>query len=213
MPTTIENARDTNTTAAATPGSGKWKLILGRIALALGVIMAMLCIVIAMQPEDFRVSRSMTMAGPPSAVFEQVNDFHKWETWSPWIKIDPNAKGVYEGPTSGPGSKFHWDGNSDVGAGAMTILDSQPNEHVHIKLDFIRPMEGTNDVHFTFKPEGDKTNVTWSMEGKNNFIGKAIGLMIDCEKMVGGYYEQGLANMKAIVEGAPPKENPTGGSI
>jgi hypothetical protein len=212
MATAIEEAKETNTPAPAAPGSGKWKLILGRIALALGVIIAMLCIVIAMQPSDFRVSRSMTMAAPPPAVFEQVNDFHHWEAWSPWIKIDPNAKGTYEGPTAGPGSKFHWDGNSDVGAGSMTILDSKPNEHVHIKLDFIRPMEGTNDVYFTLKPEGENTNVTWSMEGKNNFIAKAISLVIDCEKMVGGYYEQGLANMKAIVE-KPPKENPSDGSI
>jgi hypothetical protein len=30
--------------------------------------------------------------------------------------------------------------------------------------------------------------------------------------MIGGYYEQGLANMKAIVE-MPPKENPSDGSI
>jgi hypothetical protein len=212
MATAITEEKESNVTPPAAPAAPIKASLWKRILLVFAALIAVLLVVIAMQPEDFRVSRSMTMAASPAAVFEQVNDFHNWEVWSPWIKIDPNAKGTYEGPTSGPGSKFHWDGNSDVGAGSMTILDSKPNEHVHIKLDFIRPMEGTNDVYFTFKPEGDKTNVTWSMEGKNNFIGKAISLVIDCDKMVGDYYEKGLANMKTIVE-MPPKDNPSDGSI
>jgi hypothetical protein len=87
-----------------------------------------------------------------------------------------------------------------VGAGSMTILDSKPNERVHIKLDFIRPFEGTNDVVFSLARKGDETELTWSMAGENNFIGKAISLVIDCEKMVGGDFEKGLANIKAIVE-------------
>jgi hypothetical protein len=210
MATAIADEKGSNVTPPAEPTPPKKASLWKRILFVFAALIAVLLVVIAMQPSDFRVSRSMTMAAPQAAVFEQVNEFHNWEDWSPWIKLDPNAKGTYEGPTSGPGSKFHWDGNSDVGAGSMTILDSKSHEHVHIKLDFIRPFEGTNDVNFTFEPEGDGTNVTWTMEGKNNFIAKAIGLVIDCDKMVGDYFEQGLASMKAIVE---PKENPTDGSI
>jgi hypothetical protein len=212
MATAIAEEKGSNVTSPAAPAPPKKASLWKRILFVFAALIAVLLVVIAMQPEDFRVSRSMTMAAPQAAVFEQVNDFHKWEAWSPWAKLDPNAKNTFEGPMSGEGSKFHWDGDSNVGAGSMTILKSEPNDHIHIKLDFLRPMEGTNDVHFTFKPEGDKTYVTWSMEGKTNFIGKAISLVIDCEKMVGGYYEQGLANIKAIVE-TQPKENPSGGSI
>jgi hypothetical protein len=43
------------------------------------------------------------------------------------------------------------------------------------------------------------------MSGRNNFIGKAFGLFVDCDKMVGGQFEKGLASMKAIVEAAPRK--------
>jgi hypothetical protein len=200
MATTIAEETSSKTTLPASSVAPKKTPLFLKIVFVLAALIAVLLVVIAMQPADFRVSRSMAMAAPPAAVFEQVNDFHKWEAWSPWIKIDPNAKGTYEGPSSGAGSKFSWDGNSDVGAGSMAILDSKPNEHVHIKLDFIRPMEGTSDVNFRIKPEGDGTNVTWTMEGKNNFIGKAMSLVIDCDKMIGEYYEQGLASMKAIVE-------------
>jgi hypothetical protein len=171
------------------------------ILLGLLAIVVVLAIVIAMQPADFQVSRSATMAAPPAAVFGQVNDFHNWDTWSPWAKRDPNATNRFEGPPAGEGAKFYWSGNSEVGEGSMTLTESRPNELVRIQLDFVRPFTATNDVEFTFKSEGDnQTAVTWSMAGKNKFLGKAIGLFMDCEKMVGDDFEKGLANMKAIVE-------------
>jgi hypothetical protein len=172
-----------------------------KIVLGLAAIVAVLVIVIATRPSDFGVSRSATMAARPAAVFEQVNDFHKWDAWSPWAKIDPNATTRFEGPTSGEGAKFFWSGNSEVGEGSMTIVESRPDERVGIRLEFVRPFAGTSDVEFTLKPEGEnQTAVTWRMAGKNNFIAKAISLVMDCEKMMGEQLDKGLANMKATVE-------------
>jgi hypothetical protein len=181
-----------------------------KILIVLGVLAALIAAFagyVAMQPSEFKVSRSATMAAPPAAVFAQVNDFHKWQEWSPWAKLDPNSKAIFEGPASGEGAVFKWDGNSDVGEGKMTILKSKPNELIQLKLAFVRPMEDVCDVDFAFKPEGDKTNVSWTMHGHSNFIGKAICLFMDMDKMVGGDFEKGLANMKAIVEGEQKKAN------
>jgi hypothetical protein len=165
---------------------------------------ALLALVIATRSADFRVSRSATMAASPSAVFAQVNDFHNWEAWSPWAKLDPDAKTSFAGPSSGVGAVFRWNGDKNVGEGSMTILESRPPELIRIKLDFLRPFVGTNDVTFNFKPEGDRTAVVWNMAGKNNFMAKAISLIIDCEKMTGGMFEQGLASMKSVVESDKP---------
>jgi hypothetical protein len=181
------------------------KSMLLYILLGLVAIIAVLCIVIAMRPSDFNVSRSATMNASPAAVFEQVNDFHKWEAWSPWAKIDPNAKTTFEGPARGKDAKFSWSGNKEVGEGSMTIVESRPNDLIRIRLDFIKPFAGTSDVTFNFQPRGDQTAVTWSMAGKNNFIAKAIGLVMDCEKMISDQYDKGLANIKATVEGEPAK--------
>jgi hypothetical protein len=85
----------------------------------------------------------------------------------------------------------------------MTIIESKPNERIRIKLDFVRPFAGTSDVEFTFLPEGDQTAVTWKMSGKNNFIAKAISLVMDCEKMCGEQFDLGLASIKSIVEKKP----------
>jgi hypothetical protein len=167
-------------------------------------VLVLLFIVISMRPAEFRVSRSATMAAPQSTVFAQVNDFRKWEVWSPWAKLDPNAKNSFEGPSSGTGSTFRWDGDKNVGQGSMTIVESRPHDLIRIKLDFLRPFVGTNEVTFNFKPEGERTAVTWSMAGKNNFISKAISLVFDCEKMTGGMFEQGLATLKSVVESGGP---------
>jgi hypothetical protein len=156
--------------------------------------------VVAMQPSEYRVERSATFAAPASAIFEQVNDFHNWDAWSPWAKLDPNCKNTFEGPTSGTGAKFHWAGNSDVGEGQMTILESKPSETIKIKLAFIKPFPSECDTTFTFKPAGESTQVTWTMTGNNNFVAKAFCLFMNMDKMVGGDFEKGLANIKSLVE-------------
>jgi uncharacterized protein YndB with AHSA1/START domain len=165
-------------------------------------IIGVLAIVVAMQPSDFEIARQIVIDAPPVAVFDHVNDFHNWEAWSPWAKLDPAAKNTFEGPSSGKGAIFRWAGNDQVGQGSMTILESRPAELVKIHLHFIKPFEDTATAEFTFKPSGDQTTVTWSMFGKNNFIEKAFCLFMDMDAMLGGDFEKGLASMKTVVEDA-----------
>ena len=174
-----------------------------KILAVLAVIIVVLVIVVALQPADFRIARSTAMAAPPAAVFAQVNDLRKFQDWSPWAKLDPAAKTDFQGPPAGQGASFSWAGNMEVGEGTMTITESRPGELVRFQLDFRKPMAGTNTAEFTFKPEGNKTAVTWSMSGHNNFMAKAVGLVMNCDKMVGGQFEKGLADLKTIVEAAP----------
>jgi hypothetical protein len=170
------------------------------------VIVAGFIIVVAARSSEFRVARSATIPAPAAVVFEQVNDFHNWEAWSPWARLDPAAKNTFEGAESGEGAKFHWEGTK-VGAGGMTLVESRPHELIRLRLEFLRPFKATNAVEFTFQSSGAGTLVTWAMTGKNNFIAKAIGLFIDCEKMCGGQFEQGLANLSSAVA-APVHRQP-----
>jgi hypothetical protein len=174
-----------------------------KILLALAVLIIVFLVVVWFQPDSFHVERSATMAAPASAVFEQVNDFHRWEKWNPWQKLDPQAKYTYEGPPAGVGSILRWAGNSEVGEGDMTIQESRPNELIRIKFHMVKPLEDTAITEFNFKPDGDKTAVTWSMSGKRNFLGKAMCLFMNIDKMIGEKYEEGLATIKGIVEAAP----------
>lgn len=170
------------------------------ILLVVAVLAIVFVIVVASRPDDFRVSRSASFAAPPSIIFPHVNDFHKWQAWSPWAKIDLDCKYTYEGAVAGVGASFSWVGNSKVGQGRMTILESRSNDLIRIKLEFLKPFKATNIAEWTFRNEGTSTAVTWAMTGKNNFLFKAVSLFMDCEKMVGPQFERGLADLKKIVE-------------
>lgn len=174
----------------------KWPLY---VIAALAAIVLVFVAVVAMQPAEFRIERSTLVSAPPSAPFAQVNDFRNWPGWNPFSKMDPEQKTTLEGPPAGPGAIYKWTGNQS-GAGTMTILETEADKLVRIKLEFTKPMPATNTAEFSFAPEGDQTRVTWSMYGSNNFVGKAFDLLMNMDKMVGGEFEKGLADIKQVVE-------------
>ena len=176
--------------------------MLVKILIGLAVLVVLLVVVVALQPSEFRITRTTTVAAPASTLFAQVNEFHKWEAWSPWAKLDPAVRNTFEGAPAGAGAVFAWAGNSKVGEGRMTIVESRPNELVRIKLEFLKPFAATNAAEFTFKPERDRTQVTWSMFGRNNFVGKAVCLVMNMDKTLGGEFDKGLAAMKSVAEAA-----------
>lgn len=180
------------------------KVILGVLALLVfGIVV--LSVVVAMQPAELKVTRSLDINAPTERIFEQVNDFHKWDAWSPWAKLDPNMKVTYTGPDSGVGASYAWSGNDEVGEGKMTIKNTHPPKYLAIDLEFIKPFEAKNLTQFEFKTMGEKTNVTWTMVGKKNFIMKAFCLVIDLDKAIGTDFEKGLAQLKTVSETAPPQ--------
>jgi uncharacterized protein YndB with AHSA1/START domain len=170
------------------------------ILIAALVIVVVFVIFIALQPAQFRVTRTGIISAPPAAVFAQVNDLHMWEGWSPWAKLDPAAKKSHEGPAAGVGAVYRWAGNRKVGEGSMTIIESRPAELIRFKLEFLKPFKGTNTAEFTFQPEGNQTAVTWSLSGKNSFTSKAMGFIVNSDKRIGSQFEQGLADLKFMVE-------------
>jgi hypothetical protein len=176
-----------------------------KILIGLVVVLAVLAGVVATRPDSFSVERSATIQAAPEFAFAQVNDFHHWGEWSPWDKMDPSMKRMFDGPSEGTGSKYGWVGTSKVGEGKMTIEESKPNELVRIKLEFIKPFESSSTTTFTFAPAGEGTLVKWKMEGHNNFMSKAFSMFMDMDKMVGGDFERGLASMKTVAEASAKK--------
>src|ERR1051325_11907427 len=95
------------------------KILLGAIVV-LVLVVAIFCVVVAIQPSHYHIERTAIINAPAPIVFAQVNDFHKWDAWSPWAKLDPSMKTTYEGALSGKGAIYTWKGNSNVGEGRMT---------------------------------------------------------------------------------------------
>ena len=171
--------------------------------IALAAVVIVFVAIVAMQPSDFRVARTAVIAAPAPAVFAQVNDYRNWKAWSPYEKLDPAMKKTYEGAAAGTGAIYTWAGNSQAGEGRATITESRPSELIRIKLEFLKPFAATNTAEFTFKPEGDRTAVTWSLTGTRNFMFKAVCLFMNMDRMVGGQFEEGLAQLKSVAEAAP----------
>ncbi len=170
------------------------------IVIAVLLLVAGLLIYAATKPDAFRIERSATIKAPPEKVFALINDFHQWEAWSPWEKIDPAIKRTYRGPGSGAGAVYEWAGNKDIGQGRMEIVESTAASKISLKLDFVTPFEAHNFVDFTLTPQGDSTKVTQAMYGPSPYISKLMTIFFSMEKMVGGKYEEGLANLKSLAE-------------
>ena len=172
------------------------------ILFALGILAILFIVVIAGQPDEFIVTRAAKIAASPEKVFLHVNNLHAWDAWSPWAKLDPNAKNSFSGPESGAGAAMSWAGNNKIGEGSMTISESRPSEMIAFKLEFLKPFKASNTAEFTFKTVGNQTEVTWSMSGKSNFAFKIFGLFMNCDNMAGRDFEKGLAALKTITEAA-----------
>ncbi len=122
---------------------------------------ALLALAVYLEPDRFVVRREAVIDAAPRQVFAAINDLRNWPSWSPWAKLDPNAETHYEGPAAGPGAVFEWSGDRTIGAGRMTIVDSEPGERVHLKLDMRKPFVATNDVTFFLAPDGEATQGGW----------------------------------------------------
>lgn len=174
-----------------------------KILLGLGALVAIVLTVAAFQPASYSLSRSTVVAAPPAKVFAEIEDPRRYNAWNPFAKMDPESKMSYEGPSSGIGAAVAWDGKK-AGAGKMTAIKHEKPSLVLYRLDFSKPMASTAEAEFTVQPEGQGSKVTWTMRGQNNLVAKTIHLFMDLDKAMGPYFEQGLADLKAIAESPAP---------
>jgi uncharacterized protein YndB with AHSA1/START domain len=174
------------------------------IIILVGVLVVALLAFAASKPDTFLVQRSVSINASPESVYPLISDWHKFLTWSPFEK-DPGMKRAFKGAASAKGAIYEWDGNNKVGAGRIEIVEAIAPSRLVMQLDMIRPMKAQNMVEFTLAAKGDTTDVTWAMKGRVPFLGKLMGLVMNCDKMVGRQFEEGLAKLKDVAEKASPR--------
>ncbi len=176
-----------------------------KILLGLVLVIVALVVIIAIQPNDFKISRSISVQLRSAKVLTRIDDFQSFQSWSPWAKLDPNCKYTFEGSDAGAGSIMKWSGNDEVGEGSLTITESEPSTGVKQKLVFTKPFACQNDVAISLKSDGDdKTNIVWSMSGKNDIYRKSYVTHHETwMKWSGRCMTKGLAALKAKVEKQP----------
>jgi hypothetical protein len=169
------------------------------ILIAIAILIALLLAYAASRPDAFRIERRARVNAAPERVTPLVNDFTRWQQWSPWEGRDPNLRRIMSGAPSGVGAVYNWEGNNQVGQGRMEIVESTA-QRILIKLDFIKPFAASNMAEFTFTPAGGATEVNWAMTGTRPFMMKVMSVFMDMDKIVGKDFEAGLASLKAQAE-------------
>ncbi|MDB6060937.1 MAG: polyketide cyclase [Verrucomicrobiaceae bacterium] len=174
--------------------------MLKALALVVTTLIVGLMTYAATRPDSFRVERAIIINASPEKIFPLIDDFHSWEEWSPWEKVDPAVQRYYSGAASGKGAVYAWRGNKELGQGRMEIIETTPTDSLIIKIDFIEPFPAHNTIKFTLHSEGNSTTVTQAMYGPSPYISKLIGVFFSMDTMVGGKFEQGLTSLKAMAE-------------
>jgi hypothetical protein len=169
--------------------------IIGIVLLSLIIIVA---IVVISLPSHSHVERSIVIKASPSQVFTELNSFKNFNAWSPWAALDPNTKYEYSGPESGVGAFMSWKSdNGNVGNGTQKIIVSEAPNRIKNEMTF-EGFEDKSYAEFVLTPEASETKVTWTYDGDMKGLYKIFGLMMD--NMLGPTYEQGLKNLKGLVE-------------
>jgi len=176
------------------------EMIFKLVGLVLVIGIAGILIYAAMLPKHFRVSRSIRVNAPPETIFPLINDLKRFNEWNPFAKQDPTIAITYDGPQSGKGARYAWDSKGRAGKGSSAITDTSPPSRVNMRLDMEKPMEGHPDIVFTLQPSGSATDVSWTIAGPYPYINRVIGTVCNMDKMIGGTFERGLSDLKALAE-------------
>ncbi|MFN0149662.1 MAG: SRPBCC family protein [bacterium] len=180
--------------------------MLAKILIGVAAGFVLFVAVVATRPSTYHVERKLELAAPAERVFGVLNDLHQFAGvlvlfGSPWEELDPNMEKTFDGPAAGVGQSFAWNSNKEVGKGKLTIEESIPGQQVGMKLEFVKPMKSTATCALTVAGTPTGSFVTWSMDGNHNFIGKAFGMFMDMDKMLGTDIEKGLAQLRTVAEG------------
>lgn len=175
------------------------------IGVALGAVVAVLIVVLALLSPKTHIERSIVIHADPTVIYDLVNDYQNFNRWSPWAAIDPSTKYEFEGPESGPGTRMKWESQNDnVGKGEQWIIETQENKYVKNGMKF-GDFEGDYTSELILEPVDGGTKVTWTYNGDvsntgamDRAFGKFFGMFMD--SMLGPFYEDGLASLKEVAE-------------
>jgi len=165
------------------------------------VLIAVIGILGIIAPKKLEVNRSIIINKSLSETFQYLRLIRNQDHWSPWKKKDPNLEQSYNGTDGEVGFVAKWKGNKDVGEGEQEILSIIENESINTQLRFFKPWKSESIGHFVLgKVDENHTLVTWGFSGKNKFPFNIFMLFMNMDKTLGKDFEEGLVNLKQLLE-------------
>ena len=170
--------------------------------LSLVALLVVLTAVGFLLPSKQRITRTVEVKAPVSAVFPLINNLPKgWTQWNPFVVAgDPTYQVSYSGPEEGVGAAQAWDGK-ETGEGKLKILRADPTQGIDYEVVLMHGsyrLEGS----FACEPKGQVTTLTWvcDMDYGNNPIDRYFGLAMD--GLLGKDMQKGLDTIREKSEAA-----------
>jgi effector-binding domain-containing protein len=171
------------------------RIVFGAL-LALVVLYLVLCLA---GPARVKVSRTMEIKAPATAIFAYLYDFREWPKWSPWQINDTTIVNTYSGNPYGVGAVHSW-ASKKSGSGRQEIMSEDIPKNLNTKLS-INDWGGDYATSFNLEEKtGCTTLVTWTMEGGDKIPFFSRGMMLFMNRLIGGDYKEGLNNLKSLSE-------------
>ena len=170
------------------------------ILLILVAVIVVVLFLASRKPSRSTLSRSLEINAKPEKIYPHIANLRAYNIWNPWAKMDPNQEVTFEGEDGAIGSQMSWKGKK-TGEGTMTLKAANGKDEVTFALHFLKPMNALSEAHFHLTPSEGGTKVTWDFSGQNKFISKIMMVFMDFDKMMNQSFDQGLHDLKRIVEG------------
>ncbi|NNE33180.1 MAG: SRPBCC family protein [Winogradskyella sp.] len=164
-------------------------------------LIALILILAMVAPKTYNVSRSIIINRPITEVFSYLKLIKNQDEWSPWKKKDPHMRQEHTGTDGEVGFINRWEGNKAVGTGEQEIISITENRSVNSQLRFYKPWKSQSDAYLTVKEIGDgSTEVVWGFSGNNKPPSNIFFLFFNMDKTVGKDFEEGLLDLKHVLE-------------
>ena len=176
-------------------------MVLTTFLIVLGVVVLGIAILGVLAPTNMDVEREVVIDKPKDVVFNDLRLVKNHDTWSPWMRKDPNLVKQYKGTDGTVGFVQSWSGNNEVGVGEQEIKNISEGSRIDYELRFKKPMEDTSAAYLVTEDAGaGKTRVKWGMNGKSPFPRNVFCLLLNIRNKLGRDFDQGLSDLKARLE-------------
>lgn len=176
--------------------------ILKIVIFALIGLVAVVLIAALVVKKEYAVERETTISKPVAEVFDYVKYLKNQDNYSKWANMDPAMKKEYRGADGAVGFVSAWESNNkDVGKGEQEIKAITEGKRLDFEIRFFEPFETTDKAYMTTEAINDSaTLVKWGFNGRMPYPMNLMLLFMDMETMLGGDLEEGLANLKTLLE-------------
>lgn len=150
--------------------------------------------------KQINITKSVTINGEMSEVFDMVRYMENFPKWSPFKEADPSQKTEVKGVDGTLGAQFHWDGNKGKDLGYQEIVKIEEGSFIGMKCNIQKPFKAQPSFDYTFSKTSNGVKVTQDFNLESSlgdaFFMWLFGARRDMAKM----NQRGLELLKNVVE-------------